>query len=293
MLGFTRVHHSASKDVNQSLGNFTHNFDKRINPPLDYAKEPLASARYDTAQESCESGWEDLAPRVYLGKLAQAQAVYDASKEICDIYENGEIKASMLIKDASKKALASNALRLLKNPDGTELLFFKDSVGIWGNVSHAPIEFKESAEGYSLTLANDTVESYDKSGKLTSITNAAQNLTLVYDDKGRLSTLTNSFNQSITLNYDANSSLLTELTSYDGTKVSYSYDENHHLVKVTYPDASTKTYEYNSDAKLTAIKDASGTVVKVLPTQRVKLQPQQMPMVPTRKASTMIRLTPL
>ena len=262
MLSFVRVYHAQNKDTNKTLGNFSTSFNKQLNPTFDYDKEPLASAKYATAQEACELGWDALSSRVYLGKLTDAKAVYDKSKTICDIYEAGEIKASMLIKNASTHALAFSSLKLLQNADGTQALFFKDKTGTWQTTTHTPLTLKESDTGYTLTLPNDTVEHYSNEGRLTQIDNAAQSLTLSYDAKGRLSTLTNSFNQSVTLSYDANTSLLKELKSYDDTKLLYSYNEKNQLTTVTYADNSTKSYSYDAKGRLTAIKDASGTTVK-------------------------------
>ncbi len=262
MLSFARVYHSNTKDANQTLGNFSSSFNKQLNPTFDYDKEPLVSAKYATAQEACEHGWDALSSKVYLGKLSGAKAVYDKSKTVCDIYEAGEIKASMLIKNASTHALASSDLKLLQNADGTQALFYKDKAGKWQSVTHAPLTLKESDAGYTLTLPNDTVEHYDIKGRLTKIDNAAQSLILGYDAKGRLSTLTNNFNQSVTLSYDTNTSLLKALKSYDDTKLLYTYNDKHQLTTVTYADNSTQSYSYDAKGRLTAIQDASGTTVK-------------------------------
>jgi RHS repeat-associated protein len=261
-LSFTRVYSSNLNDSNQTLGNFTHNFNKQINPKIDLEKEPLASSLFATAKEACETGWGELAPKVLLGKLENAQAIYNATKEVCDIYENGNIKASMLIKNKDTQALASNSLKLLKNPNGTELLFFKNKEGLWENSTKSPIGFEETSEGYVLTLPNDSMETYNAEGYLTKISQAGQNLTLSYNGKQQLTTLTNSFGQSIKLVYDANTSLLLEVKSYDDTKVLYTYNEKNQLTTVTYPDNSTKSYSYDDKGKLTAIKDTSGTTVK-------------------------------
>jgi len=261
-LSFARIYSSYSNDNNQTLGNFTHSFNKQINPKTDYEKEPLASALFATANEACESGWSQLAPKVFLGKLENAQAIYNDAKEICDIYEDGEIKASMLIKNRDTQSLASNSLKLLKNPNGTELLFFKNKDGLWENSTKSPIIFEETNDGYRLTLSNDTVETYNAKGYLVNIKKEGQNLTLSYNNQQQLVTLTNSFNQSLELVYDMNTSLLQEVKSYDDTKVLYSYNEKNQLTTVTYPDNSTKSYSYDDAGRLIAIKDASGTTIR-------------------------------
>ena len=260
-LSFTRVYASHSNDSNQALGNFTHSFSKHINPKLNYESEPIASTLQVTAKEACETGWTQLAPKVLLGKLENAQAIYNATKEVCDIYEDGEIKASMLIKNKETQALASNALKLFKNPNGTELLFFKNKEGLWENSTKSPIVFEETNEGCKLSLPNDTVETYNAEGYLVNINQAGQNLTLSYNDK-QLTTLTNSFDQSIELVYDMNTSLLQEVKSYDDTKVLYTYNEKNQLTTVTYADNSTKSYSYDDAGRLAAIKDTSGTSIK-------------------------------
>ncbi len=107
LLNFSRVYNSTNKENNNSFGNFKLSLNSKINPKLDYTKEPIASSKYKTPKESCESGFSQIAPKIYLGKLTNAQAIYNDKLKTCDIYEDSKIVATLLIKDASKKALAN------------------------------------------------------------------------------------------------------------------------------------------------------------------------------------------
>jgi len=251
-LSFSRIYTSNTKESNQTLGNFTHNFNTHLNPKVDYAKEPLASALFASKKKACDLGWEELAPKVLLGKLEGSQAIYNAEKGLCDIYEDSQIKASLPVKNKQTQALASDALLLLHRADNTELLFFQDKTGRWQNTTKSPVTLTKTAQGYTLTLPNDSIEGYDTSGKLISISHATKTLALSYDESDRLSTLTNSFNQSITLHYDANTSLLQELTSYDDSKIRYSYNEKNQFLpsptQTTAPKATAMTMQVGLQA---------------------------------------------
>ncbi|HKQ14712.1 MAG TPA: DUF6531 domain-containing protein [Steroidobacteraceae bacterium] len=96
--------------------------------------------------------------------------------------------------------------------------------------------------------ANDDVETYDVSGKLTSITSRAGIVqSLAYDSQGRLQTVTDSFGRTLTFSYNANGQLAT-LTDPDGKVFTYAYTADGNVSSVTYPDSTTRTYLYNESA---------------------------------------------
>jgi len=92
--------------------------------------------------------------------------------------------------------------------------------------------------GWQYTTPDDSVEHYDASGILQSITDVRGNTqTLAYDTIGRLSNVTTSTGESLIFNYDAGSHINT-MTDQAGRVWRYGYDANNNLTSATYPDAT-------------------------------------------------------
>ncbi|HEV7608942.1 MAG TPA: RHS repeat-associated core domain-containing protein [Steroidobacteraceae bacterium] len=101
-----------------------------------------------------------------------------------------------------------------------------------------------SGIGWNLTLANKDVESFDLSGRLTSITTRAGVVqTLVYDTGGRLATVTDTFGSQLAFGYDT-SNRLASVTLPGTQTIYYAYDSLGRPTTVTYPDSTTRQYVY-------------------------------------------------
>ncbi len=121
--------------------------------------------------------------------------------------------------------------------------------------------------GWQLITADDTIETYNTSGKLLSISNRegrAQNL--AYDSNGRLSTVTDDIGRALSFTHDGSSRIKT-LTDPAGGMTQYTYDATSNLTSVTYPDGKVRSYHYNESAytsntnlphALTGITDENG-----------------------------------
>lgn len=259
-LGFSTVY-SSYNDVNQSLGTFTHSYEKNIDANISKYNEAIKSSLYATAKEACEEGWANIDDVTFLGSLENTKAIYNENNTLCDIYANSEIVASLLTKN--KNDSLSTKLHTMTNPNGTQMVFFEKD-GVWQSVSKNPTKFEVTTTGFKVTTLSDAIELYDQEGKLLSISNNAKTMTLSYNAKEQLEKITDAFSQSINIVYDENTSQIKEVTSYDDTKISYSYNDKNHLEKVTYADGSTKSYSYNSNGNLVSIKDASDVVTKTI-----------------------------
>ena len=101
--------------------------------------------------------------------------------------------------------------------------------------------------GWTLTTANEDVELYDETGRLTSITNRAGiSQVLAYGADGRISTVTHSFGQQLSFTYDSLGRPST-LTVPGGGVITYDYaDSYRNLTSVTYPDSTVRTYLYEA-----------------------------------------------
>ncbi|MDZ4055752.1 MAG: DUF6531 domain-containing protein, partial [Polynucleobacter sp.] len=95
--------------------------------------------------------------------------------------------------------------------------------------------------------ANNSVETYNATGKLVSIQDrAGQVLTLTYN-AGLLTQVADAFGRQLNFTYDAANRIATMTDPANGQYV-YAYDANNNLASVTYPDLKTKTYLYNEAA---------------------------------------------
>ncbi|WP_206744500.1 RHS repeat-associated core domain-containing protein [Rhodoferax antarcticus] len=118
--------------------------------------------------------------------------------------------------------------------------------GVW--VSDADIKDKLTQSpggGWNLITNTNEVESYDATGKLLSIRNAAGLAhTMDYDSAGRIWHVTDQAGRKLTFTYDSNNRIYV-LTVPNGGQYQYDYDIFGNLIRVTYPDARTKQYLYN------------------------------------------------
>ena len=118
----------------------------------------------------------------------------------------------------------------------------------------------ETATGWTYSMTSGTVEQYDTSGHLLSITNLqGLSQTLAYDATGKLETVTDAFGQTLSFTYDAQNRI-DIITSPTGN-IQFSYDANNNLEYVTYPDTNIRQYLYENTSfvhALTGIKDERG-----------------------------------
>ncbi|UJP01494.1 MAG: hypothetical protein LZF64_03505, partial [Nitrosomonas sp.] len=147
-------------------------------------------------------------------------------------------------------------------------MLFKSNGGLWvgdGDISEELIEV--SSIGWQLITADDSIETYNTTGKLISITDRNDRTqTLSYDANGRLVTVTDDTGRTLSFTYDSSSRIQTMTDPANGV-YQYSYDAAGNLASVTYPDGKARTYHYNEPAytsganlpnALTGITDENG-----------------------------------
>lgn len=131
-------------------------------------------------------------------------------------------------------------------PDG-RILTFDNTTGSYKAQADISTRLVRTASpiGWTYTDDNDTVETYDDTGKLLSIaTRAGAVTTLTYDVAGLLSTVTDPHGRQLSFAYDVSSRIQT-LTVPGGGTYQYAYDAANNLASVTAPDLSVRTYVYN------------------------------------------------
>jgi YD repeat-containing protein len=110
--------------------------------------------------------------------------------------------------------------------------------------------------GWTYTLSNDTVETYDANGRLQSIAyRGGTTDTLVYGSGGSPITVTDSFGNQLI--YTLSGGQVSQVQNSAGQTFSYQYTDTK-LTRVTYPDTTYRQYHY-SGYFLTGITDESNT----------------------------------
>jgi YD repeat-containing protein len=120
----------------------------------------------------------------------------------------------------------------------------------------------DDEDGYILRTKSGQTEYYDSQGALQRIIGTDSiETTLEYDGDARLSLVSDSFGNSLAFAYDETTGNLAAVTDQAGRIVSYDYDASNNLVRVTYPDQTTRRYHYEDlrfPNHLTGVTDQNG-----------------------------------
>lgn len=165
--------------------------------------------------------------------------------------------------------------------DGT-VLHFNLSGTEWAETSRSPEVLQRTESGWKFYARNDSVETYDQSGKLISIRNTGDVQTnLTYSEiSERLVSVHNDIGESLTFEYDA-ADRVSSVTDQAGRQWRYIYDGTSNLSEVIYPDGTPndnsdnprRRYIYNEQPftenadlphALTGILDETGVRVRTL-----------------------------
>ncbi|TQV61374.1 MAG: RHS repeat protein, partial [Sulfurovum sp.] len=247
--------YSSLTDENQSFGSWNLGYNSKVDKILNYQHQKNASKLYNTQKEACEEGWDDIDESAFLGKLDGADAIYNSSNGLCDIYQDDEIVASMPTMNKTKKI--NPKIHTITRADGSTLAFIEKNAK-WFSLTKEPYQFSVSADGFELKNPDGSIETYDKNGLIKSLKSEAQTLSFGYNGT-KLTSITDSFGQTISFTYT--NDVITEAKSFDNTKTLYEYDNNKNLIAVVYADGSKSSYEYDAKQRLTSIKDNAGVIV--------------------------------
>lgn len=122
-----------------------------------------------------------------------------------------------------------------------------------------------STTNWALTFQNGEQRVFDiASGFLLSITDRNGNTTqLSYDSSSRLASVTDPAGRHLYFSYaNPSSYVVSAITSDVGLSLSYSYDTQGRLVQVTKPDATTVSFQYDSNSYITAVLDSNNKVLE-------------------------------
>ncbi len=170
---------------------------------------------------------------------------YNSAQNTLDRHIGTQWRHSYNSQLAFNQTTNSIPITFAERPDG-KTIFFRFSGGQWvgdGDISDELIEVPGS--GWQLITADDTIETYNTTGKLLSVSSRdGRTQTLSYDVNDRLITVTDDVGRALSFTYDGSSRINTITDPANGV-FQYTYDAVGNLASVITPDAKTRTYHYN------------------------------------------------
>jgi YD repeat-containing protein len=122
-----------------------------------------------------------------------------------------------------------------------------------------------TATGPRTDVNDTTTYSYDQSGNLATVTNAAGHVTTLsgYDANGRVGSIVAPNGDTTNLTYTPRGWLSSRTVVANGSSETtrYSYDGVGQLILVTFPDNSTISYVYDDAHRLTSVSDSLGNSI--------------------------------
>jgi len=276
-LSFSRYYNStgAYRTANENATGWRHTYSRELNeqpdksPAIQFASSTDQSDVYTTASAACTSGWGDIKADVWGGDLSTGTASF-ANGNTCEISVGGSVKANFDIRStvAWTGFTPSSTVKTITRPNGISHRFVQ-SGSDWINELDASVKLEASGSNWIFTDRNDTQETYNSSGQLTSIElRNGQVQALTYDltaaqggddDSDTLDKVVGEFGHTITFSYN-DEARLESITTPDG-QIDYGYDIHRNLTSVTYPDDSMRDYlyeDYSLPSYLTGLVDENG-----------------------------------
>ena len=149
------------------------------------------------------------------------------------------------------------------SPQGRVDLYTHNQDGTYSPPLNVQNSLEKIGSSYLVTNRDQTVWTFDESGKLQRITDKYGNQSVLsYNQNGQLISVSDpAARGNIVFAYNG-SGFLISVTDWAGRIVSFTYDGNNRLSTVTDREANTTTYGYDGiSSRLTTITDANGHVV--------------------------------
>ena len=174
-----------------------------------YTASALTSSLYTDEATACTSGFAQI--KAAVSSWANATASY--ANGVCTLSVGSTqigtlplLYSSQPTPDPSTEQLIGYAAT---RDDGQVVSFLLNG----GTIAAPPgtgLRLRKTSSGFTLTDDEDSVEAYNASGTLQSVTSRAGVVdTIAYDTSGRLSSITDSFGHSLALSYDSQGRLAT------------------------------------------------------------------------------------
>ena len=240
---------SNNHDNYQSLGQgWRHSYVKQIDPQRS-KNITIQSKTYDSLEQACLQGWNDIKTVYYQGLLNLSHAEYNVNDKLCVIKnKEGRIQTNLIIWDEDN--LPKSKTKQLSLPDGNTLLFTKkaDNTKLWEPVNGTVSQLIELENGWKYQDQNDVVEYYNKDGYLSNIDTYGNVTQIDYNEKNwPVSIMNKATNQSISLNYDGDGRLWSIKNNLNDKTLNI-YFEKDYLDTFELGGKIEKNYQYNKGA---------------------------------------------
>ena len=244
-------YYSSNKSQTTDIGvNWRHSYTASLTANIHSAATPYVandsnfSSLNSSAQLACESGWNDIKATYNKPVLANSTATY--VNNTCSIQDtNGNALGSIAVRNSTSgvSPYPPQDTITVERANGNVITFTRLN-STWTAPSNNDVQLVQTTAGYTLTTAQDTVEEYNLTGQLISITDRKGiQQTLAYNaTTGLLESVTDSFGKSLGFSYAGSN--LTSVTLPDTTQLVYGYDANNNFSTVKREDNTTKTYVY-------------------------------------------------
>jgi YD repeat-containing protein len=209
---FKHFYNSADSGSTDLSGGWRHSFSRAVAPRysslhyMPYVPGPDTSSLYSDEQTACTSGFLQIKSRVSTWQNATASY----ANGVCTLTVAGTTIGTLdlIYSLPSTEVPGMPLIGFDATRDDGQLVSFV----LNGSAIAAPpginLRLQQTSGGYTLTDANDNVESYDTNGRLLSVTSRAGVVqTMAYDSSGHLSGVTDSFGHSLSLSYDSSDRL--------------------------------------------------------------------------------------
>jgi YD repeat-containing protein len=208
-LSFRRFYNSADVSVTDLNPGWRHSYSRTIQPRYDagsdylpYAENPDNSSLYTDEATACTSGFAEIQP----GASNWTNATVSYANGVCALSVGGTQIGTLTIHYTIWPMPNPSALTLVGfdalRADG-QLVSFNLQSGAVIPPPGITLQMQQTSSGFTLTDPSDTVEAYDSTGKLLTVTSRAGVVqTMNYDTSARLSTVTDNFGHRLTLSYD-------------------------------------------------------------------------------------------
>lgn len=266
-IAFRRFYNSADSTGSDMGSGWRHSYDQFINvnyqptvPAVYPGQSATVSQTYTDPATACVSGFSTIQSQI--NGWQSATASYN--NNTCVIATSEGVVGTLPVYSASEPSPASNPVEYDVVRDDGEILRYTTQNGVINNPPGISLRLAQTGNGFTLTDNNDTVETYNASGVLQSITYRDGIVqTLSYNSNGQLSGVADSFGHSLAIARNS-SGQISSISVGGGGTVQYSYDSASRLSQVTNADSTTETYSYENTTghlyALTGVKDESGNL---------------------------------
>jgi YD repeat-containing protein len=263
-VAFRRFYNSADPGGADTVPKWRHSYDASVQI---VTQQPIApypglsatvSPQYASAADACTQGFAAIKSSV--SAWIAASASYAAN--VCSIStSSGTIGTLPVFIEGNTTSTAPAFEYDVIREDGQTLRF----PVIGGAIVNPPgysLRLTLTGSGFTVTDDQDTVEQYDVSGHLQSITSrTGVTQTLSYNTAGQLASVVDTFGHSLTFSYYSWGGM-SSVAVNGGASVQYTYGSWLMLATATNLDGTTRSYSYtdaNNPKSLTGFVDESGT----------------------------------